>query len=306
MVLITKDGFQHLCALWRVGRSVGRVWAGGGEARQGERDQWLDLSWPLIWAALWDSWLFFCYPFPQRENFFSESTCWCCWKYKTISAHSSKLKTILPPKSSVPPPGGNQGWRETLTVTNYKCSRVSLWTDSSESARNLGNPGLIPGSGRSPGEGNHNPLQYSCLENPMDRGAWWATVHGDLRVGHDWVTNTDWLINVLVWSWIEILIFKSIYSSFSWVCRLAVCWQFVLPKMGIINPYVLVSYCCITITTNSIAYSTTHFSAVCMGQGSELVWLGSHRAKLQPGGSRCWGDEGLNWGRAPIQVPSGG
>ena len=38
--------------------------------------------------------------------------------------------------------------------------------------------GLIPRSGRSPGEGNGKPLQYSCLENPMDRGAWWATVHG--------------------------------------------------------------------------------------------------------------------------------
>ena len=38
--------------------------------------------------------------------------------------------------------------------------------------------GLIPGSGRSPGVGNGNPLQYSCLENSMDRGAWWATVHG--------------------------------------------------------------------------------------------------------------------------------
>ena len=38
--------------------------------------------------------------------------------------------------------------------------------------------GSIPGSGRSPGEGNGNPLQYSCLENPMDRGAWWATVYG--------------------------------------------------------------------------------------------------------------------------------
>ena len=37
--------------------------------------------------------------------------------------------------------------------------------------------GLIPGIGRSPGEGNGNPLQYSCLGNPMDRGAWWATVH---------------------------------------------------------------------------------------------------------------------------------
>ena len=38
--------------------------------------------------------------------------------------------------------------------------------------------GLIPGSGRSPGGGQGNPLQYSCLENPMDRGAWWTTVHG--------------------------------------------------------------------------------------------------------------------------------
>ena len=38
--------------------------------------------------------------------------------------------------------------------------------------------GLIPGSGRSPGEEHDNPLQYSCLENPMDRGAWWATVYG--------------------------------------------------------------------------------------------------------------------------------
>ena len=47
-----------------------------------------------------------------------------------------------------------------------------------ESARNVGDLGSIPGSGRSPGEGNGNPLQYSCLENPMDGGAWWATVHG--------------------------------------------------------------------------------------------------------------------------------
>ena len=39
-------------------------------------------------------------------------------------------------------------------------------------------PSLIRGWGRSPGGGNHNPLQYSCLENPLDRGAWWATVHG--------------------------------------------------------------------------------------------------------------------------------
>ena len=43
---------------------------------------------------------------------------------------------------------------------------------------NAGDLGSNPGSGRSPGEGNGNPLQYSCLENPMDRGAWWAAVHG--------------------------------------------------------------------------------------------------------------------------------
>ena len=47
-----------------------------------------------------------------------------------------------------------------------------------ESACSAGDPGWIPGSGRSPGEGNGNPLQYSCLENPMDRGGWPAIVHG--------------------------------------------------------------------------------------------------------------------------------
>ena len=53
------------------------------------------------------------------------------------------------------------------------------------SACNVGDLGSIPGLGKSPGEGNGNPLQYSCLENPVDRGAWWATVHGSQGVGHD-------------------------------------------------------------------------------------------------------------------------
>ena len=51
-------------------------------------------------------------------------------------------------------------------------------SDGKESACNAGHLGLIPGSRRSPEEGNGNPLQYSCLENSMDRGAWWATPHG--------------------------------------------------------------------------------------------------------------------------------
>ena len=51
-------------------------------------------------------------------------------------------------------------------------------SDSKGSAHNAGDQGSIPGLGRSPGEGNGNPLQCSCLENSMDGGAWWATVHG--------------------------------------------------------------------------------------------------------------------------------
>ena len=51
-------------------------------------------------------------------------------------------------------------------------------SDGKESAFNVGDLGLMPGLGRSPGEGHGNPLQYFCLENPMDRGAWWATVQG--------------------------------------------------------------------------------------------------------------------------------
>ena len=58
-----------------------------------------------------------------------------------------------------------------------------------ESAYNTGGVGSIPGLGRSPGGGNSNPLQYSCLGNPMDRGFWWATVYGVTRVGHDLVTK---------------------------------------------------------------------------------------------------------------------
>ena len=56
------------------------------------------------------------------------------------------------------------------------------------SAWNVGDPGSIPGSGRSPGEGNSNPLQYSCLENPTQGGAWQATFHG---VAESWTRLSD-------------------------------------------------------------------------------------------------------------------
>ena len=57
-------------------------------------------------------------------------------------------------------------------------NQVPGGSDNRSSACNAGDLGLIPGSGRSPGGEKGNPLQYSCLENPVDRGAWWATVHG--------------------------------------------------------------------------------------------------------------------------------
>ena len=54
---------------------------------------------------------------------------------------------------------------------------IHVHSDGKVSAYKEGDPGSILGSGRSPGEENGNPLQYSCLDNPMDTGAWWATVH---------------------------------------------------------------------------------------------------------------------------------
>ena len=61
---------------------------------------------------------------------------------------------------------------------------------SKESACNAGDLGSSPGSGRSPGERNGDPLHYPCLENSMGRGAWWATAHGVARVGHNLATKS--------------------------------------------------------------------------------------------------------------------
>ena len=78
-------------------------------------------------------------------------------------------------------------------------------SNGKESACNAGDPSSIPWSGRSPGGRNGNPLQYSCLENPMDRGAWWATVHGVAKSQtwlSDWVCtyNTHYLLKKLfIW-----------------------------------------------------------------------------------------------------------
>ena len=82
---------------------------------------------------------------------------------------------------------GLEGWTVLLDQLSMVSINFSLlfkgWilpvsSDRKESSCNAGDPGFIPGLGRSSEEGDGNPLQYSCLENPMDRGTWRATVHG--------------------------------------------------------------------------------------------------------------------------------
>ena len=87
------------------------------------------------------------------------------------------------------PPGGGPAERDSSMDCGEREADTWTWTQErrklkkiprvcKELACNAGDPGSIPGSGRSPGEGHGNPLQYSCLETPMDRGAWRAAVHG--------------------------------------------------------------------------------------------------------------------------------
>ena len=92
-----------------------------------------------------------------------------------------------------------------------------------KSACDVGDLGSIPGSGRSPGEGNGKPLQYSCLENPMGGGAWQAVVHGVTRVVYDFAakptTTSDKVSDTLEYQLTEgVCVFgcKSFQSLFAW------------------------------------------------------------------------------------------
>ena len=84
-------------------------------------------------------------------------------------------------------------------------------SDGKESACNAGDLDSIPGLGRSPGEGNDNPLQYSCLENPMGRGAWQATVHGVAKSQPWWSFSSNLII---LSSWTVFLQTSFIWKSY--------------------------------------------------------------------------------------------
>ena len=88
------------------------------------------------------------------------------------------------------PSGGYSQFQFTLADCNLVLMSFPGGSDGKESACNVGDPSSIPGSGRSPGEGNDNLLQYSCLKNPMDREPG-RLVYGSEKVGHNRVTNTS-------------------------------------------------------------------------------------------------------------------
>ena len=108
------------------------------------------------------------------------------------------------------------------------------WLNSKESAGNAGDTGdasLISGLGRSSGGGNGYPLQYSCRENPMDRGAWWATVHGFTK---GWTRLRDWAPVHKLWRLIP-----TEYQVLCWTPRIRACPRYVQKELtgwgGLVN-----------------------------------------------------------------------
>ena len=90
-----------------------------------------------------------------------------------LDARTTEIKSNITNDKQKPPV------QTELENKRSKAQRTSLVAQMVKaSGYNVGDLGSIPGSGRSPGEGNGNPLWYSCLENPMNGGAWWAAVHG--------------------------------------------------------------------------------------------------------------------------------
>ena len=151
------------------------------------------MRWPayVIWEKIWSSrsgWAVLSREWSQAEG---QGHAW--YLFGTIG-YTSNLKGLL-------------------DYLDLPCS-----SDGKESACNAGDPGSMPGWGRSPGEGNGNPLQYSCLENPMDRGAWRTTVQGVAESN-----MTEWL-TLLHWSTVKTLTFTLKWEGNCRVLSTSVMW----------------------------------------------------------------------------------
>ena len=144
------------------------------------------------------------------------------------------------------------------------------------SACNAGDLGSIPGLGRSPGEGNGNPLQYSCLENPMDGGAWWATVHG---VAKSWTRLSDFTFTFI----------KRLFSSSSLSAIRVVSSAHL--RLLIFLPAILIPACASSSPVFLMMYSAYKLNKVKVKSLSRvrlfaIPWTVAHQALLSMGFSR--------------------
>ena len=145
---------------------------------------WARLKAEGEWDREWDGWM----ASPTRWTWVWASSRRWWWEGKPDMLQSMGLQRV------------GHDWSDwTKLIVDCRASQVVLViTNLPANAGATGDSGLIPGLGRSPGGGHGNPLECSCLENPMDRGAWWAIWSiGLQRVGHDW-SNLAWhIVNIV-------------------------------------------------------------------------------------------------------------
>ena len=132
---------------------------------------------------------------PQKPRTRLEKSLVSCvcylWCANMMNSDASKHKWAENRGSHPPLVSERQRQRSVISLLFLWPFIFSGGSDGKESPCNAGDMGLFPGLGRSPGEGNGKPLQYSCLENSVDRGAWWAIVHGVTESDmSEWLTHT--------------------------------------------------------------------------------------------------------------------
>ena len=185
----------------------------------------------------------------------------------------------------------------TQFISHYFLCGLPQWLSSKDSASNVGDMGSIPGSGRFPGEGNGNPLQYSCLGNPIDRGAWWAIVHG---VTKSWIRLRD---NTTI---CILLRYPSSYTHSLAVCSRAnnLRWLLVLIKLIHVAQLLFLSEGTISCPVPAICWPRTAPS-ICQHLEPPWKWLGcaSILGKALSLEETAvwgqWGDTGLTWQGSP-------
>ena len=137
----------------------------------------------------------FCFCVFLSSAFFFVLFAWLfatAWKLTLLACCSLGVCPIFIPSFFWP-----FGFRIQVNQVYWSCMYVwyglPWWLTGKESTAKAVDAGSIPGSGRSPGEGNCNPFQFSCLGNPTDRGDWWAAVHGVTKTRHDLATKQQYV-----------------------------------------------------------------------------------------------------------------